>query len=178
MINYSFYKDWFYIEIGNKISINVEINPFKTMSKLKGIFLPLKCKFYHGYKNNLKNDNMYLWNRHNKWIDIQIHDIKWKDKYATPRYEDSPIIAFTFFGYTIYWTWELYPHWPGHIDEYWEQALWYLYYYSNISQSRLDKPNIFMARKSWPWKTINNFNDEGQSSWKDEYLNNNIRKLL
>lgn len=177
MIRYNFYKDWFDLEIRNKISINIT-NPFKTLKKLKGVFIPLKWKFYHGYGDNLPTDNIYLWKRHKKWLDIQIHDLMWKDKYATPRFEYNPIIAITLFGYTIYWTPVLPPHIDEYMDNYWEQALWYLYYYTNISQGRLDKPDIIIARKSWPWKTINGFDDEGTSSWKDEFLTNQIRNLL
>lgn len=174
---WKFTKNWIYIQIGNKICINAN-NPFKTMNKLKGVFLPLKCKFYHG-RNSLYSDNIHLWNRYNKWIDIQIHDVNWKDKYATPRYEYSPIIAFTFFGYTTYWTWEVYPHWSGFIDEYWEQALWYLYYYRNISQGRLDKPDIYIARKTWPWAKCSSFEDKSnESTWNDEYLTNKIRNEI
>ena len=68
------------------------------------------------------------------------------------------------------WYWEL-PN-EKYMDDYWEQALWYLYYYKNISQGRLDAPNIEKAKESWPWQSAKEI--EGsviwESSWNDNYL--------
>ena len=56
------------------------------------------------------------------------------------------------------------------MDDYWEQALWYLYYYNTISYGRLESPDIKKAKESWPWKAVTSFEDEGESSWNDKYL--------
>lgn len=162
-----FSRKWICFNLGKFLEVDLE-NPFKTMSKLKGVFVPLKCKFYTHDINN--------WHLYNKtaFINIVIKDLMWKDKWHTPRFETSPIIAFIIWKYTICWTWELYSHLSGYIDDYWEQALWYLYYYKNNSQGRLDAPDIKAAKKNWQWTDV----ETGKSTWKDEYLTNKIRNEL
>ena len=148
------------------IYLNIE-NPFKTMKKLKGVFKPLKCYF----KWNTKDDWFpMIWCSKPAYIHIMSVDVGWKDKFDSPRYEYPPAIWIHIFKLNMVWYWEL-PN-EKYMDDYWEQALWYLYYYKNISQGRLDTPNIEKARESWPWQSAKEI--EGsvvwESSWNDNYL--------
>ena len=144
---------WIYLDIKN---------PFKTMKKLKGIFKPLKCYF----KWNTNEDWFpMLWCSEPAYIHIMSVDGGWKDKFDSPRYEYPPAIWIHLFKLNFIWYWEL-PD-EGYMDDYWEQALWYLYYYRNISYGRLDAPDIKKAKESWPWEDCYT----KQSSWNDNYLN-------
>ena len=150
------FKDWIYIFI---------TNPFKTMNKLKGVFKPLKCYF------KVTTDWRTIpitWCSRPSYISIIFEDVGWKDKWSTPRYEDPPYIWIHLFGLNFLWYWTLPPHQWKDVDDYWEQALWYLYYYKNISQGRLDAPNIDKARESWPWQDY----ETKKSSWNDKFLIN------
>jgi len=144
------FKRWIYV--------NTE-SPRKTMKKLKGIFVPLKLKF----KISRKSWSPVLWCSKPYPIHIMSQDIMWKDKYDSPRYECCPFIWIHLFGLNIIWYWTL----DNILDEmdYWEQALWYLYYYRNISYGRLDQPDIVKAKESWPWEDMN-----GVSNWNDNFL--------
>lgn len=96
-----------------------------------------------------------------------MHDVYWKDKYDTPRFEDYPRISITLFNsITFLWYWGLDDVFDN--DNYWEQILWYLNYFKYYNS---DKPNIFMAKKSWPW-SINSC-----SSWNDSLLIVNLCDL-
>lgn len=146
------FKKWIYLDIRN---------PFKTMKKLKGVFKPLKCKF----KTNLHDDWFpLLWCSKPSFLHILSVDVGWKDKWDTPRYEYPPAIWIHIFKLNLIWYWEL-PN-NKYMDNYWEQALWYLYYYHNISYGRLDAPDIKKAKESWPWQDY----DTGKSTWNDKYL--------
>lgn len=129
-------------------------NPFKTMNKLKGIFKPLKTR----YKIS-KYWYPVLWCSKPAYIQIVIQDVCWKDKYDTPRYEVCPYIWLYLFGlnFIIYWEWKD----NRFNNDYWEQALWYLYYYD-----KLGVPNIEQAKKSWPW--TNYYSKE--STWSNDFL--------
>ena len=145
-------RKWIYLSINN---------PFKTMKELKGIFKPLKCYF----KWNTKDEWFpMLWCSKPAYIHIMSVDVGWKDKDDSPRYEYPPAIWIHLFKLNMIWYWEL-PD-EKYMDDYWEQALWYLYYYDNYSQKRLKKPNIYVARESWPW--LNYPGDT--SSWNNKYL--------
>ena len=151
MIYWDFRK-WIYIDIRN---------PFKTMKELKGVFKPLKCYF----KWNTKDDWFpILWCSNPAYIHIMSLDVGWKDKFDTPRYEYPPAIWIHIFKLNMIWYWKL-PN-EKYMDDYWEQALWYLYYYKNISQGRLDSPDINKAKESWPWVDM----ELKGSTWNDNYL--------
>lgn len=159
MKNCYFSKEWFYVDLFDIISINWT-NPFKTMNKLKGIFKPLKRVFWFGKRTNIPL--MYLGSPA-KLLDICVYDVTWKDKWRTPRYEEAPNVCITLFGkWSFIWYWT-----TDDPMSYWEQALWYLFYYSNKSYGRLEMPNIAKARESWQWTDL-----DGNSNWKDEYLTN------
>ena len=147
-------RKWIYLDIRN---------PFKTMKKLKGVFKPLKCYF----KWNTNTDWFpMIWCSEPAYIHIMSVDVGWKDKFDSPRYEYPPTIWIHLFKLNLIWHWKL-PN-EKYMDDYWEQALWYLYYYKNISYGRLDAPDIKKARESWPWEDIRT----KQSSWNDKYLIN------
>ena len=131
-------------------------NPFKTMNKLKGIFKPLKTR----YKIS-KYWYPILWLSKPAYIQIVIRDVCWKDKNYTPRYEVCPYIWLYLFGlsFIIYWEWK-----DNRLnDDYWEQALWYLYY---SSEYKMKVPDIIEAEKYWPWVDMKT----NKSSWNDNYL--------
>ena len=163
MRKYEFYfkKGWIYFWFLKWIYISLE-NPFKTMNKLKGVFKPLECYFRCG-----KYWSPVLWCSKPSYIQIMTHDVSWKDKYDTPRYEVPPYIWIHLFGFNLVWYWDLPEHQRGRLtDDYWEQALWYLYYYNSVSYGRLDVPNIEQAKESWPWSDYKT----KQSTWSDEFL--------
>ena len=142
-------------------------NPFKTMNKLKGIFKPLKRYFIWGI--NIHPPIIYC--SKPEVIFIRCRDIGWKDKYETPRYEEPPHIWIHLFGLNLFWYWNLpknllYDPKKDYIDDYWEQALWYLYYYNTYSQGLLDKPNIEKTKENWPWQDC----ETKKSSWNDKFL--------
>jgi hypothetical protein len=151
-----YFKDgWFVFELFNWICLNLE-SPFKTMNKLKGVFKPLKCHF--------STRIPILWCSKPSYIQITARDVGWKDKYNTPRYEEPPYIWIHLFGFDLIWYWSLNKN--SFIDDYWEQALWYLYYYNTYSQGLLDKANIEKARESWPWQDY----ETKKSTWNDKFL--------
>lgn len=147
-----------YLDFGKWIYISL-YNPFKTIKKLKGVFKPIKRKFRCG-----KQWYPVLWCSKPAYIQIMSRNVGWKDKDDTPRYEYPPYVWIHLFGFNLVWYWE--PEFEGlDVDDYWEQALWYLYYYNTISYGS-DKPDIEKAKESWPWfeYKIN------KSSWNNNFL--------
>jgi hypothetical protein len=147
-----------YYNLKNWVYINL-INPFKTMKKIKGVFKPLKCYFKIGKIPT-------RWCSNPSYITIVSKDVEWKDKWDSPRYENYPFIWIHIFNINLLWYWELPLHLNKDIDQYWEQALWYLYYYTTLSYGRLDKPDIRRAKESWPWVEYKT----NISTWKDQFL--------
>jgi len=139
------------------------INPKKTLNKLKGVFKPLKCYF----KIKISDYAPYpiLWCPKPSFIQIISRDVGWKDKYDTPRFEYCPYIWIHIYKLNWVWYWGLPLHQNHREDEYWEQALWYLYYTKTISQGLIEQPDIQKAKESWPWQDMN-----GNSTWTDEFL--------
>lgn len=152
-------KDWIYLHWKKYLYIDIS-NPKKTMNKLKGIFKPLKCYFRSG-----RTWYPVLWVSKPAYIQIMAHNVGWKDKYDTPRYEVPPYVWIHLFGYNLVWYWVLPIHQFGEEERYWEQALWYLYYYGNISYG-CDSPNLEKAEKSWPWTNP----ETNRSTWTNKYL--------
>lgn len=153
-------KDWIYFSWKNYIRINI-VNSKKTMNKLKGIFRPLKCYFRFG-----KTWYPILYCSKPAFFHIKTSDVQWKDKYDTPRYEGPPFVWIHLYKWNLIWYWDLPLHNFIKTEEYWEQALWYLYYYNTISYGELSKPNIKAAKESWPWQD----GITKESSWTDEFL--------
>ena len=141
-------KDWIYLDFRKYLYIDIS-NPKKTLNKLKGVFKPLKC--YFKFEKGSYSPHPVLWVSKPGFIHIVSHDVEWKDKYDTPRFEN--------------WYWSLPLHHENEDDQYWEQALWYLYYSKTISQGLNDEPDIQRAKKSWPWQDM-----KGNSTWADKFL--------
>lgn len=157
MIYWNF-KNWIHISISS---------PFKTMKKLKGVFIPLKRHFKFGKDSKLYHPFIYC--PQPARILIRSCDVMWKDKFDTPRYECPPYIWIHLFGYSWIWYWRLDDSYITpwlYTDDYWEQALWYLYYTNTISQGLINKPDIEKAKESWPWINY----DTKKSNWNDKFL--------
>jgi len=158
MIHWNF-KNWIYISLEN---------PFKTMKQLKGVFRPLRKYFRMSFKE--WDYSPVLWCSRPSFIQIMTHDVMWKDKYDSPRYEVPPYIWIHVYKLNLVWYWDLpinlLKDSESHIDDYWEQALWYLYYTNTISQVLLGKSNIEMAKESWPWQDY----ETEKSTWNDKFL--------
>ena len=159
----SFYRNWILINLFNIISFHWVRN--RTRKEIKGIFIPLQLKFSFN-----KDYCPFMFNcMYGKLLSISIsNEIKWKDKYGTPRHEENPFISIGIFNkYFFNWTWKLPPHvetdWIDN-DDYWEQALWYLYY--------CDK-DIKKAKETWPW-----YKENDESTWNDKFLTNKIKNEI
>lgn len=148
MINF---RNWIYIRIGN---------PLKTINKLKGVFKPLKRYFRFGW--GLWNYHPVLWCSKPSFIHIIFQDVMWKDKYNSPRYEVPPYIWIHIWKFNFIWWWE-YSHDILETDEYWEQALWYLFYYNEY---RMKFPDLLSAENYWPWQDYKTH----KSTWNNRYL--------
>lgn len=135
--------------MGKFINITV-LNPLKTIKQLKGIFLPIKVKFTTDFTKC-----PLFWGPKPSPIQIVSFDVGWKDKYATPRFEQPPFIWIHLFKFDLIWYWV--PDKVKYVDDFWEQALWYLYY--------SDK-DIITAKETWPWTSI----EGGYSTWRDNYV--------
>ena len=131
-------------------------NPLKTINKLKGVFKPLTSYV----KVSRKSWSPVVWCSKPAYIHIMSEDVGWKDKYGTPRYEWPPYIWIYLFGISMVIYWELPEHQRGKEDDYWEQALWYLYY--NIGHVG----DIEYAKKTWPWANM----ETNETTWSDKYL--------
>ena len=145
------YKNWIYIRLKN---------PLRTINKLKGVFKPLKRCFRFGW--GLNNYSPVLWCSKPNFIHIISQDVMWKDKYNTPRYEVPPYIWIHIWKINFIW-WYEYSNNLGETDDYWEQALWYLFYYDKY---KMNKPDILSAEKYWPWEDYKNH----KSTWSNKYL--------
>ena len=175
-MSYYFKKDWVYITLKNYLYIDWRkflyisiVNPKKTINKLKEIFKPLKL--YFRFTKSIYAPYPVFWVSKPAYIQIMSQDIGWKDKYDSPRFEHHPYIWIHIYKWNFVWYWDL-PDSIGYnlkidyIEEYWEQALWYLYYYNTYSQGLLDKPDIEKAKESWPWEDYKT----KKSSWNDKFL--------
>lgn len=108
-------------------------NPFKTWWKVRKYFKRPKAKFYIGlFQDNFRFNT-------NKILDINIHDVEWKDKWNSPRHEDNPLIFISLFKYlwiyiepSIYYYDEFGERKEGDLY-YWEYLLDYLYYSKRFS---------------------------------------------
>lgn len=153
-MEYHFYKDWIFVNFFNIISFNWEKR--KDMKAIREVFIPLKCYF----RFTKEYAPFMFANHYGKLFSIIIRDVQWKDKWDTPRHEESPFISIALFNKFFFnWSWglpeEIEEHWID-IDDYWEQGLWWLHY--------CDK-DINKARETWPWKGENDV-----STWKDKFV--------
>jgi hypothetical protein len=155
-------KDYIYIDLRKYLYVNIA-NPKKTMNKLKGVFKPLK--YYFKFTKDIYAPTPVLWVSRPAYVQIMFKDVGWKDKDDIPRFEYNPYIWIHIYKWNFVWYWSLPLHQNHRDDEYWEQALWYLYYCKTISQGIGNKLDIEKAKESWPWQDM-----KGNSTWTDEFL--------
>ena len=160
-------RNWFYLNWRKYLYIDIS-NPKKTLNKLKGIFKPLECYFECTFDE--WTPYPVLWVSKPAFIQIMSHDVGWKDKYDTPRFEVPSYIWIHIYKLNLVWYWGLSNSYlvfnpKLDLEDYWEQALWYLYYYNNTSYG-CDKPDLEKAKESWPWEDYHT----KKSTWKDEFL--------
>ena len=127
-----------FIDKFNFVHITVE-NPFKTWWKARKYFKFPKWKFKFHLVKTYAGYPYATWRWLGKILDIDIHDVYWKDKYNTPRHERNPLIyicLFRKFGFTatprVYYCDEFGKKRNGDM-EYWEYLIQYLYYNENKS---------------------------------------------
>ena len=142
--------DWLFLNFGKWFYLSLS-NPFKTIKKIKKHFKPLQSYCSFG-----KEVYPIFYASKPSYIQIITRDVSWKDKYDTPRFEDYPFIWFSFLGYNIIIYWDLPEHQRNETEDYWEQALWYLYYCDG---------DINKAKETWPWKNL-----ENDSTWNNKFL--------
>lgn len=155
-------RNWIYLDWRKYLYIDIS-NPKKTLNKLRKVFKPLRCYFRCTFDE--WDYSPVLWCSKPAHIQIMAHDVGWKDKYDSPRFEIPPYIWIHIFKMNLVWYWGLPPHQNHREDEYWEQALWYLNYYNNTSYG-CDKPNLEKAKESWPWQDYTT----KETTWTDEFL--------
>ena len=162
-MNYYFKKDWIYINWKNYFYLSIT-NPKKSLNKIKGVFKSLKL--YFRFAEEAWAPYPVLWVSKPSFIHIVSTDVSWKDKYDTPRFEHHSYVWIHIYKWNFVWYWELPLHEQDFIDEYWEQVLWYLYYYNTYSQGLLNSPNIEKAKENWPWVDTRT----NKSTWNDKFL--------
>jgi len=159
-------KDWKVFKLFNIVTIDWERR--KIMKAIKGIFIPTKCFFRF-----TKNCAPFMFCNHKgRLLSIVIRDVQWKDKWYTPRHEENPFISIALFKKFFFnWEWRLNKEFSWDNDNYWEQALWYLYYASyNKEKKGYDELDINRAKETYPWTDMNN-----KSIWEDKFILKNER---
>lgn len=154
-MNWYLRKDLIYVHIGRFLHLDIT-NPWKEMKKLRNVFVPLESHICFGRPPfwDYRLDTRCL-------FEITAEGVDWKDKWNTPRIECYPVIYVRLFGLAFSIFWKLPPHLDRHwldLDNYWEQALWYLYY---------NDKDVIKARDTWPWMK------DDESSWRNYFLVNN-----
>lgn len=135
MIHYRKWKEkWFH----NLIAFSIE-NPLKTWWKARKYFK------FPDIKMCVTNNKHTFPYASSKWrgtiLDINIHDVYWKDKYNSPRHERNPLIYICLFSKWSLWITfcKIFINEFGEdTDEsmhYWEYMLDYLYYSKSLKLS-------------------------------------------
>lgn len=140
------------------------MRPTKDLRKIRKLgFIRMPVHIHFGIADELwEHTSPYY---RGKVLGIEGFDENWKDKDRVPRFETSPHIYITLFGtfginiiWSFYYNEEQYDN-----DQYWEQALWCLYY----CDGDIDK-----GRETWPWSC------DGVSTWDEKYIRKNKRKAI
>ena len=122
----------------NLIAISIE-DPFKTWWKARKYFK------FSSISISLSNDKYRFPYASKFWqgklLDINIHDVYWKDKWNSPRHERNPLIYICLFGRFAIWV-VFHKKWINEFGEkedysmhYWEYMLNYLYYSKSLKLS-------------------------------------------
>ena len=147
MISYRQWGDKWY---KNLLAFSIE-NPLKTWWKARKYFkFPnisirfSRAKYHFPYASK-------FWQ--GKLLDINIHDVYWKDKYNSPRHERNPLIYICLFGRFAVWI-VFYKKWINEFGEiedysihYWEYMLDYLYYSKSLKLSSYWTTDSIVAKK-------------------------------
>lgn len=151
----------------NLIAISIE-NPFKTWWKAKKYFKFPDITISYGWQPYHYPYASSYWR--GKILDINIHDIYWKDKFNSPRHERNPLIYFCLFSRLSLWIIfgkkyrdEFGEKQDGSL-EYWEYILSHLYYSKNKSLKCYSN----WTTDSKLYKYISNYGNE-EDGGKDEY---------
>lgn len=159
-------------------------------NKIKGVFKPLKRKFYFGrhkfytpyfkpwgfneniisvrkLKGEYKNRPMVR--RGKNWTFSYYISIGWPVAFKTVHlgWKDkynSPRFEWAPSFQVWFFKWQFVMWWevPVDVDRYFEQALWYLFYHEDYGS---DKPDIKLAKENWPWRD----GETKESSWDDSF---------
>lgn len=120
----------------NLIALSIE-NPFKTWWKARKYFkVPSITVTFLCNKWHFPYASSY-WR--GKILDIDIHDIYWKDKWDSPRHERNPLIYICIFSIFSIWIYPTITYYNEFGEKengdtyYWEYLLHYLYYSKNNS---------------------------------------------
>lgn len=135
MIIFRKWKDrWFH----NIIAFSIE-NPLKTWWKARKYFkFPNIAIHFSNNKYSFPYASKFWQGR---LLDINIHDVYWKDKYNSPRHERNPLIYICLFSRLSLWIvfYKTFINEFGEkVDEsthYWEYMLEYLYYSESLKLS-------------------------------------------
>ena len=135
MINYRKWGDKWYKNI---IAFSIE-NPLKTWWKARKYFkFPNIAIHFSNNKYSFPYASRF-WQ--GKLLDINIHDVYWKDKYDSPRHERNPLIYMCLFSRWSLWIVfhkTFINEFGDKTDEsmhYWEYLLDYLYYSKSLKLS-------------------------------------------
>lgn len=115
------------------INISIE-NPFKTYQKARKYFKKPKWKWKFSLVTRCSNYPYATYFRLGKILDINTHDIWWKDKWNTPRHERNPLIyiclfrKFAFIACPHIYYYDEFGEKQNGDMEYWEYLLYWLYY--------------------------------------------------
>lgn len=143
------------------------IHPTKDLRKIRKLgFIRMPVHIQFGIADEMwEHTSPYYRGR---ILGIEGFDENWKDKDRVPRFETSPHIYITLFGtFGINIVWSFYYNFGTpkeeryDNDQYWEQALWCLYYCNG---------DIDKGRETWPWSC------DGVSTWDEKYLKKKYRK--
>lgn len=158
-----------------------------NLKEIKGVFVLPKKKYYLGkiifgtpylYPRKFiqtifsikkvkpkydRNPNFNLFGYHISYgwpIYFTKHELGWKDKFNSPRFEWCPSYYLFFFK----WQLVISLHAPDDDnDHYYEMILWYLKY----SDKDIEK-----ARETWGW-----VDRDGNSTWEDKYMLYNKQEI-
>jgi hypothetical protein len=122
-----------YIRYGNSyFDIWIE-NPLHTWWKARKYFKFPKVSF-HPFFSIKRNCSYFSYNNVGKILEIDFHDIGWKDKWNSPRHEKSPYVwvcLFKTIGFSINFDIYYYNEFGEKVNgdmHYWEYLLNWLYY--------------------------------------------------
>ncbi len=92
-----------------------------------------------------RHNKIFYWNYYFTWIPtLQRQELRWKDKFNSPRCETEPFFRFEW----LYWGW----YQSVGDDQYWEQWLW-IHKYCDGDEVK--------AEATWPWSD----SESGVTNW-------------